>query len=166
MKTRILPPSTASIGVAIGIDNLAAQCTAHRVAGIGRLSGTTAESLIAFGERVFASFCDKNFVFYNCGKTSHLWLSKDTGTFPQTPFLMFRYVLWLCSGCTKALQKWALQKLYEIRRYESSLKALRKLSESSLKTLWKLYESYLNAGSPKALRKQADFCWKPFKKLT
>ena len=58
-----------------------------------------------------------------------------TGTFPQTPFLMFRYVLWLCTGCTKALQKWALQKLYESRLYESSLKALRKLSESSLKAL-------------------------------
>ena len=97
-----------------------------RVAGVGWLSGTAAESLRAFGERVFAHFCDKNVVFYNCGKTGHLWLSKDlhthTGTFPQTPFLMLRYVLWLCTGCTK--------ELYESRLYESSLKALKKLSES------------------------------------
>ena len=72
----------------------------------------------------------------------------------------------------KALQKWALQKLNEsslkaLRKlsenstkagstnalwklYESSLKALRKLSESSLKTHWKLYKSSLNAISPKA----------------
>merc|ERR1719285_1591424 len=47
-----------------------------RVAGVGWLSGTAAESLRAFGERVFANFCDKNIVFYNCGKTGHLWLAK------------------------------------------------------------------------------------------
>ena len=51
-----------------------------RVAGVGWLSGTAAESLRAFGERVFANFCDKNVVFYNCGKTGHLWLSKDLHT--------------------------------------------------------------------------------------
>ena len=196
-------------------------------------------------------FATKTSFFTIAGKQAICGCQKTythTGTFPQTPFLMFRYVLWLCTGCTKALQKWALQKLYESRLYESSLKALRKLSESSLKTLRKqalrklsesftkalrklsksslkilrkqalrklsesstiagstkalqklsesspkalrklsesslkalrklsensletlrkLYESYLKAGSPKALRKQADFCWNPFKsKLT
>ena len=60
---------------------------------------------------------------------------------------------------------------------ESSTKALRMLSESGLsksspkegstKALWKLYKSSPKAGSPKVFRKQADFCWKPFKsKLT
>ena len=34
-----------------------------RVAGVGWLSGTAAESLRAFGERVFANFRDKNVVF-------------------------------------------------------------------------------------------------------
>ena len=63
-----------------------------RVAGVGWLSGTAAESLRAFGERVFANFCDKNVVFYNCGKTGHLWLMTytHTGMFPQTPILMFK----------------------------------------------------------------------------
>ena len=86
----------------------------------------------------------------------------------------------------KALRKYALQKLSKSRLYESSLKALRKISESStkagstkalqklsensLETLRKLYESYLKAGSLKAgwlllevLQKQADladFRWK------
>ena len=61
-----------------------------RVAGVGWLLWTAAESLRAFVERVFANFRDNNVVFYNCGKKGHLWLSKDlhthTGTFPQTPF--------------------------------------------------------------------------------
>ena len=48
----------------------------------------------------------------------------------------------ICTGCTKALQKWALQKLYK-----SSLKALRKLFESSLKALRKLSENSTKAGS-------------------
>ena len=34
-----------------------------RVAGVGWLSGTAAESLRAFVERVYANFCDKNIVF-------------------------------------------------------------------------------------------------------
>ena len=130
------------------------------MAGVGWLSGTAAESLSAFGEHVFANLCGKKRRFYNCGKTGHLWLSKDlhthTGTFPQTPFLMLRYVLWLCTGCTKALQKWALQKLNESRLYESSTKALRKLSESSPKALRKLSENSMKAGSTKALRKLSE----------
>ena len=56
-----------------------------RVAGVGWLSGTAAESLRAFGERVFANFRDKNVVFYNCGKTGHLWLSKDLHTHRHVP---------------------------------------------------------------------------------
>ena len=83
-------------------------------------------------------FATKTLFFTIAGKQAICGCQKTcthTGTFPQTPFLMFRYVLWLCTGCTKALQKWALQKLYESRLYESSLKALRKLSESSLKAL-------------------------------
>ena len=98
-------------------------------------------------------FATKTSFFTIAGKQAICGCQKTythTGTFPQTPFLMFRYVLWLCTGCTKALQKWALQKLYE-----SSLKALRKLSDSSPKALGKLYESRLYEMSLKALRKQA-----------
>ena len=89
-----------------------------------------------------------------------------TGTFPQTPFLMFRYILWLCTGCTKALQKWALWKLFE-----SSTKALWKLSESSLKTLrkqalWKLSESSTKAGSTKALWKLYESSPEALRKLS
>ena len=83
-------------------------------------------------------FATKTLFFTIAGKQAICACQKTythTGKLPQTPFLMFRYVLWLCTGCTKALQKWALQKLYE-----SSLKALRKLSENSTK-----------AGSTKAL---------------
>ena len=47
-----------------------------RLAGVGWLSCTAAESLRAFVERIFANFRDKNIVFYNCGKTGHLWLAK------------------------------------------------------------------------------------------
>ena len=61
------------------------EATVCRVAGVGWLSGTTAESLRAFGERVFANFRDKNIVFYNCGKTGHLWLSKDLHTHRHVP---------------------------------------------------------------------------------
>ena len=56
-----------------------------RVAGVGWLSGTAAESLRAFVERVFANFRDKSVVFYNCGKTGHLWLSKDLHTQRHIP---------------------------------------------------------------------------------
>ena len=55
------------------------------VAGVGWLSGTAAESLRAFGERVFANFRDKNVVFYNCGETGHFWLSKDLHTHRHVP---------------------------------------------------------------------------------
>ena len=129
----------------------------------------------AFGERKInpqsfrrARICkfsrQKHCFFTIAGKQAICGCQKTythTGTFPQTPFLMFRYVLWLCSGRTKALQKWALQKLYESRLYKSSLKALqklsdsspkalRKLSENSLETLQKLSESRLSKSSPKA----------------
>ena len=57
----------------------------YRVAGVGWLSWTAAESLRAFVERVFANFRDKNVVFYNCGKTGHLWLSKDLHTHRHVP---------------------------------------------------------------------------------
>ena len=56
-----------------------------RVAGVGWLSGTAAESLRAFVERVFANFRDKNVVFDNRGKTGHLWLSKDLHTHRHVP---------------------------------------------------------------------------------
>ena len=56
-----------------------------RVAGVGWLSGTAAESLRAFGERVFANFRNKNVLFYNCGKTGHLWLPKDLHTHRHVP---------------------------------------------------------------------------------
>ena len=96
-------------------------------------------------------FATKTSFFTIAGKQAICGCQKTythTGTFPQTPFLMFRYVLWLCTGFTKALQKWALQKLYE-----SSLKALRKLSESSLKTLRKQALRKLSESFTKALRK-------------
>ena len=57
----------------------------NRVAGVCWLSGTAAESRIVFGERIFANFRDKNIVFYNCGKTGHLWLSKDLHTHRHVP---------------------------------------------------------------------------------
>ena len=114
-------------------------------------------------------FATKTSFFTIAGKQAICGCQKTythTGTFPQTPFLMFRYVLWLCTGCTKALQKWALQKLYE-----SSLKALRKLSESSLKTLRKqalrkLPESSTKAGSMKVLRKLSESFPKALRKLS
>ena len=43
-----------------------------RVAGVGWLSCTVAESLRAFVEPVFANFRNKNFVFYEYGKTGNL----------------------------------------------------------------------------------------------
>ena len=88
------------------------------------------------------------------------------------------------AGSTKALWKLyksslkALRKLSESSTEAGSTKALRKLSENSLEALQKLYESStkalpkLHESSTKALRKRAlqkqtDFCWKPFKsKLT
>ena len=82
--------------------------TVHKVAGVGWLSDTSAESLRAFVERVFANFRDKNIVFYNCGKTGHLWLSKDLHTHRHG-------------------------KLYESSPKAGSPKALRKLSKSSSK---------------------------------
>ena len=92
-----------------------------RVAVVGWLSCTAAESLRAFVERVFANYRDKNIVFHDCGKTGNLRLSKDLHT--QAGWL-------LC-------------------------KALPNLTESSVKALRKLYESSPKAGSPKAL-------WWPF----
>ena len=56
-----------------------------RVAGVGWLLGTATESLRAFGERLFANFRDKNIFFYNCGKTGHLWLSKDLHIYRLVP---------------------------------------------------------------------------------
>ena len=44
--------------------------TNARVAGVGWLSGTAAESLRAFRERIFANFRDKNVVFMIAGKQS------------------------------------------------------------------------------------------------
>ena len=114
-------------------------------------------------------FATKTSFFTIAGKQAICGCQKTcthTGTFPQTPFLMFRYVLWLCTGCTKALQKWALQKLYESRLYESSLKALRKLSDSSPKALGKLYESRLYEMSLKALRKLYESSTKALRKLS
>ena len=57
----------------------------YRVAGVGWLSWTAAESLRAFVERVFANFRDKNVDFYNYWKTGHLWLSKDSHTHRHVP---------------------------------------------------------------------------------
>ena len=45
-----------------------------RVAEVGRLSWTVAESLRAFVERVIANFHDKNVVFYNRAETGNLGL--------------------------------------------------------------------------------------------
>ena len=45
-----------------------------RVAEVGRLSWTVAESLRAFVERVIANFRDKNVVFYNRAETGNLGL--------------------------------------------------------------------------------------------
>ena len=56
-----------------------------KVAGVGWLSCTAAESLRAFVERVVANFRDKNIVFYDCGKTGNLWLSKDLHTHRHVP---------------------------------------------------------------------------------
>ena len=137
-----------------------------RVAGVGWLSGTAAESLRAFGERVFANFATKALFFTIAGKQAICGCQKTythTGTFPQTPCLMFRYVLWVCTGCTKAFQKWALQKR---KLSESSPKALRKLSESSLKALQKLSESSTKTGSTKALRKISESSPKALRKLS
>ena len=78
--------------------------TVHKVAGVGWLSDTSAESLRAFVERVFANFRDKNVFFTIAGKQTICGCQKTythTGTFPQTPFFMFRYVLWLCTGCQR-----------------------------------------------------------------
>ena len=65
--------------------NLSTKHLHTRVAGVGWLSGTAAESLSAFVERVFTNFRDKNVVFYNCGKTGYLWLSKDLNTNRHVP---------------------------------------------------------------------------------
>ena len=72
------------------------------------------------------------------------------------------------AGSLKAGSTKALWKLYESSLKAPSKQALRKHSDISLRALSKLYESFPKAGSPKeALRKQADFYWKPFKsKLT
>ena len=51
--------------------------THTRVAEVGRLSWTVAESLRAFVERVIANFRDKNVVFYYRAETGNLWLLRD-----------------------------------------------------------------------------------------
>ena len=139
-----------------------------RVAGVGRLSGTAAESLTAFGERVFANFRDKNVVFYNCGKTGHLWLSKDLHTHrhvrSNTLFdveICTLVMYWLYESSPKVGSPKALRKLSE-----SCPKSLQKLSESSLKTLRKLSESSTKAGSAKALRKLSKSSPKALQKLS
>ena len=48
-----------------------------KVAGVGWLSCTAAESLRAFVERVIANFRDKNVVFYYRAETGNLWLLRD-----------------------------------------------------------------------------------------
>ena len=45
-----------------------------RVAGVGWLSGTAAESLRAFVERVFTNFCDENVIFYKIVILHEYWL--------------------------------------------------------------------------------------------
>ena len=113
------------------------------------------------------------------GSLKALWKLSESS--PKALWKLYESRLYESSK--KALRKLSENSLETLRKlYESylkagslkagwllleALKALRKLSENSLETLRKLYESSLKAGSPKALRKQADFCWKPFKsKLT
>ena len=113
-----------------------------RVAGVGWLSWTTAESLRAFVVRVFAYFRDENIAFYTAGKQAICGCQKtytNTGTFPQTPIFSW---LALC-----------YVSLYEISPKVDSAEAVWKLYESSLKVLWKLSGS--SSKAHESSRKQA-----------
>ena len=106
----------------------------YRVAGVGWLSGTTAESLKAFVERVFPNFATK---------TSFFSRFRENRQFVLYESRLSKLSLLI------ALRKQDLRKLFESCTKSGSLKAsrrqaLRKLSESSLK----------------ALQKQVDFRWK------
>ena len=59
-----------------------------RVAGVGWLSCTAAESLRAFVEHVFANFRDKNIVFWDCGKTGKRSGSYTKGRTPNIRYFV------------------------------------------------------------------------------
>ena len=61
----------------------------YRVTGVDLLSWTPAESLIAFVERIFANFRDKNVIFYDLRKSENLWLSRDLHTYTRVPLNTF-----------------------------------------------------------------------------
>ena len=85
-----------------------------RVARVGWLLCTAAETLRAFVERVFANFC-KHFFFYNCGKTGNIAVAKRL-THTQAHSLKHPFTcLDIYFYFTKLLF------------YEISLKAIRKL---------------------------------------
>ena len=129
-----------------------------RVAGVGWLSCTTAESLRAFIERVFANFCKKNIVlqlrenrqFVVVKGVKHTHTRSLKHSFRCLDMYFFFTKLLFYKSSRRALQKQALRKLSE-----SSPKALRKLSESSTK-----------AGSTKALRKPSKSFPKALQKLS
>ena len=87
-----------------------------RVAGVGWLSCTTAESLRAFVESVFANFRDKR-----------LWENRQFEVVKRLTHTHARKALPKLSECrlSESSMK-ALQKLFESRLYESSTKALQK----------------------------------------
>ena len=69
-----------------------------------------------------------------------------TGTFPQTPFLMFRYVLWLCTGCQRTYTH------TQTRSLKHSLRCL-DMHFYSTKQTCSFKRPSLKVGSPKVLRK-------------
>ena len=89
----------------------------YRVAGVGWLSWTAAESLRAFVEHVFANVRNNNVVFYDCGKKRQFVVVKrlthTQACFLKYPFrcldMYFYFTMQTCSksslkaGSTKAL---------------------------------------------------------------
>ena len=129
---------------ALKCNNVASRCfykikykryPAFRVAGVGWLSCTAAESLRAFVVRVFANFRDKNIVFLRLQENRQFVVVKRlTHTQARSlkhPFrcldMYFYFTMQTCSESTlKALRKLSESGLSKSRIYESSTKTLRK----------------------------------------
>ena len=113
-------------------------------------------------------FATKTSFFIIAGKQAICGWQKDLHTHRHVPSnTLFDVKIYMYFGYVLVVRKLSKSGLSNSSTKAGSLKALWKLSESSLKTLWKLYESSTKAIWKRALWKQADFCWKPFKsKLT